>query len=158
MRFTKPRRLAEQDALEEFLSGESAIDAWLHTRAKKAARNGTAITYVSHTQDGHLAGFYSISANSVKRDEIHGGWLARNTPDQIPVILLGMLAVDQSAQGHGLGWMLLQDALNRSLSISGQVGARAVIVDPLTPDVERFYEHFGFRHIPDSRRMYLKLV
>ena len=153
MRFTKPRRLAEDDDLDGFHSGNE----WLRVHAKTALGRGTAITYVTHAEDGVLAGFYSLSANSVNRDGVRG-WLARNTPAQIPVLLLGTLAIDERYQGNGLGWRLLQDALERSLSVSAQVGARALVVDPLDENAAGFYEHFGFSHIPDNARMFLKLV
>lgn len=157
MRFTKPRHLVEDDDLSGFRSGKPFLDDWLRHRAKAALGRGAAVTYVTHAEDGGFAGFYSLSANSVNRDGDHG-WLARNTPVQIPVPLLGMLAIDERYQGNGLGWRLLQDALQRSLSVSLQIGARALVVDPVDDEATGFYEHFGFTHIPDSARMFLKLV
>ena len=49
----------------------------------------------------------------------------------VPVVLIGKLAVDRSVQGQGLGALLLVDALRRSLQISEQVGIRAVGVDAI---------------------------
>ena len=108
--------------------------------------------------DGVLAGFYSLSANSVGRGDVHGGWLERNTPEQIPVILLGRLVVDLRHQGEGLGAMLLRDAVERSLSASAQIGARALVVDPLDGKAAGFYEHYGFSRLRDTTRMFAKLV
>ncbi len=158
VRFSAPRRLELTDNLVGFHSGKQLLDSWLSDHALNALNRGTAVTYVSMDNTGTLAGFYSLSANSIKRSETHGGWLARNTPQQIPVILLGMLAIDERHQRQGLGWQLLQDAVRRALAAASQIGARALVVDPLDDDATGFYEHFGFLHLRDSTRMFVKLA
>jgi predicted GNAT family N-acyltransferase len=70
----------------------------------------------------------------------------------IPVVLIGRLAVDQSVQGQGLGALLLVDALRRSMQISDQVGIRAVEVDALDDTARNFYSKFGFRPLLDDPR------
>jgi ribosomal protein S18 acetylase RimI-like enzyme len=85
------------------------------------------------------------------------GWLARNAPQQILVILLGMLGVDERFQGMGLGRNLLLDASQRAAAISETIGARALVVDPASDAARRLYESCGFRSIPDSDRMFAKL-
>ena len=107
---------------------------------------------------GELAGFYSLSAHAMERSNIAGGWLQRNVPERVPMILLGMLGVDRRFQGEGLGRKLLHDAVIRSLNISSELGARALIVDPVDSAAARFYENNGFQHIPESERMFLKLA
>ena len=63
----------------------------------------------------------------------------------VPVVLIGKLAVDRSVQGQGLGALLLVDALRRSLQISEQVGIGAVEVDAIDDAARNFYLKFGFR-------------
>jgi GNAT superfamily N-acetyltransferase len=70
----------------------------------------------------------------------------------VPVVLIGRLAVDQSVQGQGLGALLLVDALRRSAQISEQVGIRAVEVDALDDAAKNFYLKFGFRPLLDDPR------
>jgi len=94
----------------------------------------------------------------MERSSIAGGWLQRNVPERVPMILLGMLGVDRRFQGNGLGRRLLHDAVVRSLGISMELGARALIVDPVDDGAARFYEANGFQHIPESERMFLKLA
>ena len=156
--FTRPRRIGPGDDLSGFRCGRDQLDSWLVRHALNALDRGTAVTYVTMDGEGVLAGFYSLSANSVSRGDVHGGWLARNTPEQIPVILLGRLAVDLRHQGEGLGAMLLRDAVERSLSTSAQIGARALVVDPLDEEAAGFYERYGFSHLRDTTRMFAKLV
>lgn len=156
--FTKPRRIEQGDDLSGFRCGRDLLDSWLVRHALDALGRGADVTYVTMDDAGTLAGFYSLSANSVSRGDVHGGWLARNTPEQIPVILLGRLAVDLRHQGEGLGSMLLRDVVERSLSASAQIGARALVVDPLDEKAAGFYEHYGFSHLRDTTRMFAKLV
>ena len=54
--------------------------------------------------------------------------------------------------------MLLRDAVERSLSTSAQIGARALVVDPLDEEAAGFYERYGFSHLRDTTRMFAKLV
>ena len=63
---------------------------------------------------------------------------------QLPVTLLGRLAVDVSVKGQGIGEFLLIDALRRSLEGAQHIGAMAVVVDAKDPQAERFYQHFNF--------------
>lgn len=48
---------------------------------------------------------------------------------QLPVTLLGRLAVARSVGGRGVGEVLLVDALRRSLEAAQQIAAMAVIVE-----------------------------
>jgi predicted GNAT family N-acyltransferase len=72
--------------------------------------------------------------------------LARTLPryPQLPVTLLGRLAVDESTKGQGLGEHLLLDALHRSLAHAEQIAAIAVVVDAKDENAGSFYRHYGF--------------
>lgn len=106
--------------------------------------------------EGDLAGFYTLSSQSMARSGV-GGWLARNAPSQIPVILLGMLGVDARWHGEGLGHSLLVDAAQRSSAVAQSIGARALVVDPADDSARAFYVRHGFRPIPGSNRLFAKL-
>ena len=153
--FTPPRILRAGDDVSGFSSGEPLVDSWVARRAPSARSAGTAVVYATFL-DGALAGFYTLSAQSVVRAEV-SGWLARNAPEQIPVILLGMLGVDRRWQGMGLGSDLLADAVRRSELVAEQIGARALVVDPLGDGARAFYTRHGFRPVPGSARMFAKL-
>ena len=137
---------------ERYFQDPGRLEASLH----RAAEQGE--LYLAVSESGELAGFYSLSAHAMERSSIAGGWLQRNVPERVPMILLGMLGVDRRFQGNGLGRRLLHDAVVRSLGISMELGARALIVDPVDDGAARFYEANGFQHIPESERMFLKLA
>lgn len=81
----------------------------------------------------------------------------RNSPSQVPTVLLGMMGIDEKFKGLGLGASLLKDAIENALKISALAGARALVVDPVDDEAAAFYAHFGFVTLPGTNRMALKL-
>jgi predicted N-acetyltransferase YhbS len=77
-------------------------------------------------------------------------------PDPIPVVLLARLALDRTEQRRSLGGHLLVDALTRCVRGGNEFGARAVVVDALSPEAADFYRHFGFRDL-DGHRLWRRL-
>lgn len=97
-----------------------------------------------------------MSAYSISHAEANG-WLRRNSPDPIPAILLGMLGVAMRYQTMHVGAQLLRDAAMRAMGAAEIVGAKALLVEPASDRATRFYEHYGFRHIERSGRMFIPL-
>lgn len=58
---------------------------------------------------------------------------------------------------QGLSSALLQNAVIRSRFVADNIGAKVLVVDPLTPELEGFYERFGFRRIADTGMMAARL-
>ena len=162
-RFTRPVQLDGGMALEGFSSGQEFVDGWLSRRARHAKARGSAVVYVSHRAgvdpaSEPPAGFYTLSNASIERDLIGGGWLKRNAPAQVPVILLGVLGVDARYHGEGLGKMLLNDASRRAVAIADSLGAKALVVDPVDEGARAFYARFGFERIPGMDKMFMPLA
>lgn len=162
MRFTQPAQLHDGARVEDFCSGQLVVDEWFVGRAKKAKARGSAVVYVTYRAGADMtaespAGFYTLSSASVDRESIAGGWLKRNAPQHVPVILLGMLGVDRRYQESGLGRMLLRDAAARAFAIADALGAKALVVDPIDEKAAAFYEACGFEPIPGLGRMYVPL-
>ncbi|PJM78349.1 GNAT family N-acetyltransferase [Bifidobacterium scaligerum] len=159
-KFTEPRRLTANDDVSGFDCGLPLVNDWLAKHASMAGRQGTAVAYATFTKDGNdasmLAGFYTLSAYSIEHSEAPG-WLRRNSPNPIPVILLGMMGVDIRFQTMHVGSQLLRDAVLRSLNAAAIIGARALLVEPATDQAVAFYERYDFRHIPQSSRMFTPL-
>lgn len=156
MRFEAPRKLLPTDSLDDFHCGVDVVDAWAHARAREAEARGTAVVYVVFSE-GEAAGLYSLCSHSVDRADVQGGWLRRNAPASIPAILLGMLGVDERFKGNGLGRSMLADAIRRSIAVSEQIGAKALLADPVNQAARSFYEKYGFRPVPGMDRMFVSL-
>lgn len=153
--FTKPRRIVEGDDVTGFECGVPVVDEWLERRLCMALKRHTAVAYGSF-HGAVLAGFYTLSAYAVDRASARG-WLARNSPDPVPALRLGMLGVDMRYQTRRLGASLLRNAILRAASAAEIIGARALIVESASEHAAGFYERYGFRHISGSDKMFIPL-
>ena len=105
---------------------------------------GGAKTYLAvESETQRILGFYSVSPASI-------GY--KRTPDiikrglgryEIPVLRLGRLAIDVSAQGKGLGGQLLLSAGKRCLYVAAQTGGVALLIDAKNRRVASWYASFG---------------
>lgn len=74
--------------------------------------------------------------------------LRKGMPQEVPILLLGRLAIDAPFQGQGLGSALLADALRRCAAASAIAGVRAVIAHAIDDAAVQFYLRHGFRIAP----------
>lgn len=145
----EPRLLAFEDRTSEFDCGESALNDWLHRRARVNQASGASRTYVLTTADGDLAGFYALAAGAIASQDVPGA-LRRNMPDPIPMIVLGRLAIGRPWQGQGVGVALLRDAVERAVAASRLIGVRGLLVHAISENAAAFYRRYGFIPTPVS--------
>lgn len=144
-------RLARRHERSAFDCGHAALNAWLQQRASPFDRRDLARTYVA-VEPGQctVLGYYAVSGHHVLLDALpsdEGQGLPRL---DVPVMLLGRLAVDRSRQGKGLGSFLLIDALRRAQHLAATVGIRAVEVDAIDAAARSFYLKYGFVPLKDD--------
>jgi ribosomal protein S18 acetylase RimI-like enzyme len=142
-----------------FDCGHSLLDEYIKKQAKQDVNRDLSACFVLVDDKNVVKGFYTLSANSIKRDDFPEP-LQRKLPpsyNDIPTILLGRLAIDKTAKGNGFGEILLLDALTRSLKISESLGTIAVIVDPIDERAQNFYSKYGFILLPTSGKMFLPM-
>jgi GNAT superfamily N-acetyltransferase len=140
----------------QFRSGKPVLDEWLARHALDAERRRTARTFVWHHEDGAVVAYYSLAAHLIIRDDLPRT-IGRGNPAQIPALLLARLALDVTLHGQGHGGTLLAEAMSRAVLAAESAGARFVVVDAIDEDAARFYQHHGFRAIPDTRRLIQKV-
>jgi GNAT superfamily N-acetyltransferase len=97
--------------------------------------------------------YYCLATGSVRRAHVPSR-LGRNTPDPVPVIILGRLAVDRQFSRRGMGSAILKDAFARVLQASAVVGCRAVLVHAIDDEAAAFYAQYGFIEYPASTRTF----
>ena len=149
-----PRPVSLADKVNDFDCGNLDINEWLAKRALNNERRGISRTMVSTGADtGQIAGFYSLSAWSIDRRTI-SGWLARNSPDPIPVILLGQLSTSIEARGIGLGVDLLTHAVNAAHLAASVLGARALVTEAIDDSAGEFYAHLGLIRVTGRKNLY----
>ncbi len=146
--FTPIEPLAADHWLDDFDSGEIELDEWLVRRAWRNQLAGFSRTYAT-TDGDRVVGYHSLSAFAVLRADATGR-ARRQAPRQIPAILLGRLAVDRQARGHGLGAGLLRHAMELTVAASDTIGVRMLVVTALHPEAAAFYERFGLSRSPTN--------
>jgi GNAT superfamily N-acetyltransferase len=143
---TAPEAITEAHLIESFSCSIPTLDDWLKRRALRNEVSGASRTFVI-CQDSQVIGYYTLATGSIEHRNAPGK-IRRNMPNPIPVMVLGRLAVDQRWQQAGLGRGLLKDALLRTLSVSNQVGIRALLAHTLSEDAKHFYTRSGFIESP----------
>ncbi len=152
----RPQPLSEAHRVDGFDCGEPSLNIWLAERALANERAGVSRTYVVLNGEAVVA-YYALSAGSISY-EIALASLRRDTPDPIPAIVLGRLAVDVRVQRSGLGRALLADALERCLNAAHIIGARAILVHALNDRAREFHLGLEFTALKsEPQTLYLRL-
>jgi len=138
--------LQKDHTRQTFACGRCELDRYLQQQARQDAEKQVAAAFVLvQPPVNQVLGYYTLSASTLSASEVPPE-LARKLPryPQLPVTLLGRLAVDQALKGQGMGQFLLMDALHRSLQAAATIAAMAVLVDAKDALADAFYRHFGF--------------
>lgn len=143
-----------------FHCGETSLDDYIQKQARQDVKRRVSRVFVA-TQAQHpgtIVGYYTLSTLSIELGQLPKD-LARKLPRHpVPAALLGRLAVSQAAQGHGVGRMLLVNALKRTLVVSDEIAIYAMVTDAIDKGAQRFYEQFGFTPLgTENRRLFLPL-
>ncbi len=147
------QRLDRTHDRTQFDSGVSALNDWLQKLASQHERRDLARTYVAVLPgEMRFLGYYAIANHRVSYDALPKDQAKGLPRIGVPVVLLGRLAVDRSAQGQGLGEFLLIDALRRVSHVAQQVGVRAIEVDAIDDSAKAFYLKYGFVPLRDDER------
>jgi GNAT superfamily N-acetyltransferase len=144
-------RLGKKHDRSHFDCGQSALDNWLKLLAGQYEKRDLARTFVAvRPGETVVLGFYALATHRVTYEALPADQ-ARGLPKiDVPVILLGRLAVDRSVRGLGLGSHLLMDALRRAEHIAQQSGVRAVEVEAIDEKARDWYLKFGFVALVDD--------
>jgi GNAT superfamily N-acetyltransferase len=144
-------RLTQAHDLSSFDCGTASLNEWLQRFAWRNQQADAAQVYVArhwHQGDRVVAGYHSLTAGSVRRDDAPARVAKGLANHPIGVALLGRLAVDRGQKGRGLGRSLLLDALRRTAQAADTIGIRAVLVHAIDEEAKRFYLHFNFEISP----------
>lgn len=142
---------------KNFIGGIDELDQYLKHYANQDVKKRLAVCYVITDKNNEVIGYYTLSSNSIDLNDIPQNLSKSLKYSEIPVVIIGRLAIHQDYQGNKLGQTLLIDALKRIFEISALVGNHAVIVDPINESAEKFYAKFRFVALKSSKRMFLPL-
>ncbi len=143
---------------EQFNSGEPVLDEWLRRYAGQSRRRDTAVTWVIADTNNVVVAYASIAMTGIDRSAAPEV-LARSSPDPVPALLLGRLAVDHRYSRLGIGTALVAHVLATVVELSQKAACRAVVVTALTDRARTWWERLGFHPFdpdePDQLDLYL---
>ena len=145
-----PEPLGPQHDVERFANGRhGSLDDSLRHRARDS-EGLSARTYVICAADSpnRVVGYHAIATATAQRVAVPSAKLRKGMPQDVPLLLIGRLAVDAAFQGRGLGSALLVDALRRCAAASAIAGVRGVITHAIDDEVVLFYQRHGFIAAP----------
>ena len=133
-----------------------SLDEWLRERARASEGLSARVYVVCPIDDPRrVTGYFAISAATEQRLALPTARLRRGMPENVPLLLIGRLAVDRQWQGRGIGSALLADALRRCLAASEIAGVRGVIAHAIDESAVGFYQRHGFIHCSLGDRIML---
>ena len=128
--------------LKTFDCDNEMINTFVQKSLKKRVKKHLSQAYVL-LNDDTFSGFYTLDTFSITRDMFEAEFKPAALPPVVPVVKLGMLAVDKNLQGKGLGKRLLRDAMLKVAEISKLAGCAGIYL-LAEKDAVVFYESLGF--------------
>ncbi|MBE0473676.1 GNAT family N-acetyltransferase [Rhodoferax sp.] len=135
--------LQEEHERQTFSCASRALDRYLQRQARQDSEKRVAAVFaLVQPPAAKVLGYATLSASTLPANEVPPE-LARKLPryPQLPVTLLGRLAVDQGLKGQGMGEFMLMDALHRSVQAAAGIAAMTVVVDAKDALAADFYQH-----------------
>ena len=137
--------IAKRHDRAAFDCGDADLNLYLQKYARQNHETGGAKCFIAAPSDAptRILGFYTLSPASLEYSRtpaVAKKGLARY---DVPVFLLGRLAIDKTMQGHGLGGALLLRAADRCIRVAQDVGGVALLIDAKTDRAARWYESYG---------------
>lgn len=137
------RLLRADDDRSPFDSGNNDLDRFFHRFAgQNKFRHHIGATYVAVDNVG-IVGFATVAAAQIEIEDLPKSSVKKLPRYPLPALRLARLAVDRSAQGRGVGKLLLNAVFLIAQEMAESVGCVGVVVDA-KPDAASFYERYGF--------------
>src|SRR5437764_10736085 len=94
---------------DKFFCGKPLLDNYIHNQASQDIRRKLSACFILPDEENNVKGYYTLSSASIEKKLLPEGLLKKLPPSYVdlPVILLGRLAINKNYQGHGLGEIIL---------------------------------------------------
>ncbi len=143
-----------------FNCGIESLDRYLKRQASQDMKRRISRVFIARPPGERtlVLGYYTLSALSIDLSVLPDIVAKKLPRHPIPAALIGRLAIDLSAQGKGIGNMLLANAIKRTMAVSDDIAIYAMVVDAINQPAESFYEHYGFARLAhNGSRFFLPL-
>ena len=143
-------RLLQKEDRSDFDCGIEALNSYLKTQARSEMKRRVASCFIAfHREAQRIAGFYTLSASQIPITDLDEEWQRRLPKYKtIPAVLIGRLAVDKAFHKQGLGSGLILDAVSKV--VVSEIASNILAVDAKDESAALFYQHLGFRKLPDG--------
>lgn len=149
-----------------FDCGVGRLNNFLKLSAKKQQKDDMSRVYVAvEPGETMILGYHAINVGTMNVAELARRPRGTPTHGEIPVLFLGQVAVDQLAQGLGVGSLLMHHVFEKACIIADEAGCHAVVLDVMS-DGDRealvrrkgWYEEFGFQSFAsNAARMFMTI-
>ena len=137
------RHLQPADDRSAFRSGDPDLDRFfLKYAGQNQFRHHLGVTYVA-VEDAVILGFATVSPAELAIEDLPEDARKGLPRYPLPVMRLARLAVDERAQGQGIGGLLMKTVFVLARKMAKDFGCVGVVVDAKATAV-RYYERFGF--------------
>jgi GNAT superfamily N-acetyltransferase len=152
--------LAKQHNRKEFTCGTLGLDSYLKAYASQDMRRKANATFVLVPENvpNKITGYFTLCAFGISPGTVPEA--AQKFISRYPLVsatLIGRLAISSDHQWHGLGSILLAQALKKAFDNTAIVGCSMVVVDAIDEKAVRFYQAHGFLKLPESMRLILPM-
>jgi GNAT superfamily N-acetyltransferase len=144
-----PQPLSGAHDVSDFTCGKPALDHWLKTRALSNQEKGFTAVMVVHVEN-RVVGYYGLAPTAIVPSRLPRSIRTGQSPDPVPCLLLGQLAIDVRWAGQGIGAGLLKHALSRCVTAAGLIGGRALLVNAIDEEAAAFWGRRGFMATKDD--------
>lgn len=140
----KLHRLTTETQVSEFDCGDEDLNDFIKNDALKNQNDWLSVTMVLENSSGKIAGFYTITP-----DTLHKGRIAKSDKigdypyQKYPAIKLARLAVDKLYQHQGFGKELMSEFFVQAWQAVTTEGGRFITIDAKN-DAVSFYQQYGF--------------
>jgi GNAT superfamily N-acetyltransferase len=132
-----------------FDCGEPSLNDWLARMALQQQRKNYARSRVAidTAAPKRILGYSALAAHEIDTRKFPSD---RSLPRRLPCVLLGRLAVDRRAQGHGIGRILLLDAIEKTRTTVAAAAGVGLVAEALNETAASFYRSYGFEPFRDE--------
>jgi hypothetical protein len=134
-----------------FDCGHPSLNDFLHRQARQNADRNVGVTHVAveNAGDSKILAYYTLVTRALNRDVFP----AKKLPGgDIGVVLLGRLAVDNSAKSQGIGRVSVANAMQQVARAADEIGIYALVLDAIDERARNWYLglNAGFQTLLDD--------
>ncbi len=133
------------------------MDDWLRRYSGQNRRGNTAATWVIADQDYRVAAYATLSMTAIDHSAAPAR-LRKAAPDPVPALLIGRLAVDETATGLGVGTAMVRHLLATAVELNLSAACKAVVVTALHETARQWWLKLGFQPFADETGLELYLL